>query len=825
MSNQKTASGDLADGEIKKLQKPSAEIVTPGKRPNAPASKTGTPTLASATRPTKSSASRGTPTAGPAKPSARPAVNTTRSRPQSTILSSASPSIAHEPRASVNSVTNSTKGYGGASVDSKRHPKNKPPLSDYRSRSTSPIKPRLNSTVKQATPRPSSMASKPVVVRHVKDAAVPDPTRNGRSLPQPSTPDPTKKMRPALGTRKSTMSVTIEQRLRDISLVHQMLRVAMANDGDDDDEVKEQYGKEADERLADLRARLEEARAAEGHVSPEEQPGGLETTKKDHENMLEAISQTVLPEDPGQLDMQLSTEESNEDRSGANAPKSVAEDLDQSGTQSSDEHEVKRLQVVNASLVSSLEHSRVSLRSKETELDQLSEVIATMQTQILEIQSEGEQEAHRCQELIDELRASMEIIDQAKKSAEHEVQQLGISKQQHVEQSQKNKEWLEQQLRQREDAEAEAALEHLQVVSGLRRELEESHFDQSRETSHLQGAVESLQKMIEELNDAKQRDIDTLQDALASDHENVVAKLRVEHEKAKSQLSEVRTTLGIVHAANAGLRQAKDNAEQENKGTTSELKNALAESKAQLAQSSAEKAAGVKQIQYLQDANGTNSTSLRSTEEDLKQASEKIVDLQKQREGFEQENQALSKNIQGLEQELARVSSQSQSNQQRASDYQAKLDQLQREEEAKEQAIEQLAERRLVVRSLQQTVDVLRQETHSKDTQLDILRTEYNATVKRTDATRSSNVHQLEKLAAQLRDAQKMTAKKTQRIREVESALKVTTAELVELQTERLSQPSDSDVASRRRSLRLSRWPKADSSNDSTSGESYDWTA
>jgi len=73
-----------------------------------------------------------------------------------------------------------------------------------------------------------------------------------------------KTQRPQLPTRKSTMSVTIEQRLREMELVNTMLRAAMAEDGEEDDEVKEEYGKQADEGLAKLRSKLEEARRNEG---------------------------------------------------------------------------------------------------------------------------------------------------------------------------------------------------------------------------------------------------------------------------------------------------------------------------------------------------------------------------------------------------------------------------------------------------------------------------------------------------------------------------------------------------------------------------------
>lgn len=49
-----------------------------------------------------------------------------------------------------------------------------------------------------------------------------------------------------------------------MELVHQMLQVAMAEDGDESDEVKEEYGKRVDESLASLRTKLQEARRNEG---------------------------------------------------------------------------------------------------------------------------------------------------------------------------------------------------------------------------------------------------------------------------------------------------------------------------------------------------------------------------------------------------------------------------------------------------------------------------------------------------------------------------------------------------------------------------------
>lgn len=603
----------------------------------------------------------------------------------------------------------------------------------------------------------------------------------------------------------------------------------MADDGDDDDEVKEQYGKEADERLADLRARLEEARTAEAQSSHEEQPDPETSIQEDHAKLPKATLPKSEAEHPDRSNIQRSTEEGDDVMSEATGKNPVAEDFDLSGISSSDKDEIKRLQGANASLESRLEHTQVTLRSKESEISRLSEVIAARQAETLEVRSDAERKAHRSHGIIDELRANLEITKQGKASAEHKVQQLEISKQRCLEESHTDREWFEKQLQGHKDAEARAVKAQSLTVSSLRQELQESQCSKDRETTHLQEAIEALQTRIEEFNEAKRGEIDTLKDSLAAEHEDVVTKLQTERDDAvarsKYQLDEVRSTLGSVHAANAELRQASEETEERNRELISGLEIALKKTQAEAAQLSTEKAEALEQIQRLQDAEGTIETALQSTEEDLKRKSEQTLSLLERVEASEGEYQSVSERFRELEEELARVNTQCHLHEQRAADYQSKLDRFRREESANEQAIEQLAERRLVVRSLQQTVDALRQEVHNKDTQLDTLRAERDVTAQRTDATTSSNISKLEKLADQLRTAQAMNDQKSTRIRELESALKVTTAELVELQTERPNESSDSEVPSRRLSLRLSRWPKTDSSSDGQSSGSYDWAA
>lgn len=60
------------------------------------------------------------------------------------------------------------------------------------------------------------------------------------------------------------MSLDLQQKLREMELVHQMLSIAMAQDGDEDDELKAEYNQKMDKSIAELRTQLEESRAAEG---------------------------------------------------------------------------------------------------------------------------------------------------------------------------------------------------------------------------------------------------------------------------------------------------------------------------------------------------------------------------------------------------------------------------------------------------------------------------------------------------------------------------------------------------------------------------------
>lgn len=255
------------------------------------------------------SSSRNVPGSGLSKPPTRPLASSSARRPTSNFAATTTASSGHKKSSSIDSVDKLYKSGSGVSDENSKPVGNKPETKRHgygREESRFPkenslpdkVKQSGTSGVLQSTGSPSKSASKSninsrlsgggITPRNARPAvsssrrgvvgneaprkrlstipASPAPTQSDSTASASATqPTPsTRAIRPALNSRKSTMSVTIEQRLREMELVHQMIHVAMAEDGDESDEVKEEYGRKVDESLASLRTKLEEARRNEG---------------------------------------------------------------------------------------------------------------------------------------------------------------------------------------------------------------------------------------------------------------------------------------------------------------------------------------------------------------------------------------------------------------------------------------------------------------------------------------------------------------------------------------------------------------------------------
>ncbi|KAL8782987.1 MAG: hypothetical protein Q9213_004944 [Squamulea squamosa] len=418
------------------MEKGIQPAAAPAKRLAGSTIKPSTPIPTSATKPTMASVSRSTPTGGPAKD---PSGYTVRSRPQSTALSSVTPIAAHKSKASLSSAAGSSKGALVMSSGGNRGGENTPLTQNAKSRSISPIKPIPKATVKQSTPRRPSTV-KPTVTRSTQrtsNVVLPSPVPNPISTPSTRSSPPPAKTRPGIGPRKSTMSVTIQQRLREMSLVHEMLRAAMAEDGDESDDLKDEYGKQADDSLAALKARLEEAKTLEGSFIAEK-PSTNETSSnadqfhtsdagqpisrlEDHDR-----SSAAQPLDGLSTTANESTDKAKDVHSGRRSIDTIEglrADLERSyQAKSSLKHEVQQLEVSKQHLVDrhqktidSLEQQIRQHEVKRSEAaEQHSGIVSALRLELQEMANSKDREINHLGAALEGLQTTVQELTEAK---------------------------------------------------------------------------------------------------------------------------------------------------------------------------------------------------------------------------------------------------------------------------------------------------------------------------------------------------------------------------------------------------------------------------
>jgi hypothetical protein len=313
----------------------------PPKRLSTTAKRTTPSVPSAASRADAPATSRGAPGTGLSKPPTRPSISSTVRRPAVSVTAATAASTGHRKRSSV--ASNELNGVKRGDVigseenlkpsssktetrrnlhdrgdlkniiqtghaDSLNHAaKLEQSATSGRMNITSPMKSALRSTTNSS--RPSGMHSTPKSTRPSASStggltqadAVKKRLSTIPASPAPAKPEVAilensilpalvNSTRPGLLSRKSTMSITIEQRLREMELVHQMLHIAMAEDGDEDDEVREEYGRKVDESLASLRLRLEEARRNEGIVPQESEAKGASSLQSSEDKINQVTS-------------------------------------------------------------------------------------------------------------------------------------------------------------------------------------------------------------------------------------------------------------------------------------------------------------------------------------------------------------------------------------------------------------------------------------------------------------------------------------------------------------------------------------------------------
>ncbi|ERF70471.1 hypothetical protein EPUS_04749 [Endocarpon pusillum Z07020] len=273
------------------------------------------------------------------KPPTRPTAGSTLRK---TTASSTNAATSHQPRASISIVDESTK-----SVTSGDDMKSKPALGAPKrlsvagptntSRSAPEKKPinqppiiserktigRASAASPTKTSRPPSAASRPTTkssVSSLRAAGVVDVKKRLSTFPAsptsrhvikqeeekenrlPSIPASSKGkglVRPSLGTRQSTRSAALQQKIREYELVNEMLQAAMAAEDAGDDDQKENLTTEVGQAIIHLKANLEvteEASSAEKstmiHQSAESM-SILESQLQDSKATIESLKQEV----------------------------------------------------------------------------------------------------------------------------------------------------------------------------------------------------------------------------------------------------------------------------------------------------------------------------------------------------------------------------------------------------------------------------------------------------------------------------------------------------------------------------------------------------
>ncbi|KAL8715894.1 MAG: hypothetical protein Q9220_000561 [cf. Caloplaca sp. 1 TL-2023] len=310
------------------------------------------------------------------------------------------------------------------------------------------------------------------------------------------------------------MSVTIQQRLHEMSLVHQMLRAAMTEDGDEDDETKEQYGSQMDENFAALKAKLEQAKADEGLESPENlhsagKPsvnGGADLSLLSHE----ATSRQAHGDPTENRGSQLKKHHS--DLNGKSLSESEGLEPQESATEDnlcSEEKEAtlfEQLEGIDVSAMDDISDSELRIAKLE---------VLKAQSDYEDLQAAKRNEINDLQLTVDSLTSALHNIQEADQSKDHDIRHLRyvneVSKEKYQQLQQEKahqRDWHQELLKQIEETKdrlqnsaEEEALIGQQATRYLESEILRIQEAKQREEAHAQEAIGSLQDRIRHMHE------------------------------------------------------------------------------------------------------------------------------------------------------------------------------------------------------------------------------------------------------------------------------------------------------------------------------------
>ncbi|KAL8690843.1 MAG: hypothetical protein Q9218_003808, partial [Villophora microphyllina] len=808
----------------------------------------------------KSSTDPSVPKSSLTKPSPRPTSKASASRPQTSAALQIKERLSNTTTSSADGNPNSSSGA------QKNDNENKILSRSGRARSSSPIKPTLNASAKRSSISSSVTSRKAVLTRNPSPVKKTTASANAATNARPSSatsrrgkgstssaakPDwstPTKaasgnlqtvRKRPTLGTRKSTMSVTIVQRLREMSLVHQMLRAAMAEDGDDDDEVKETYGKQMDENLAALKLRLEQAKNAEA----------LNCSTVEPEGTVPSYEQKLRPEyleGAGTAEKQDSTlnglgalEIENKDlRESIRSLKSDWEKTLHEHSQITKANEQLRSATagmerrhleVQASLRKSIEdkdrdmerHAQ-SYRTLCTERDDLREAVDSLTSNWQKTLHEKNQlsqsnDKFKDREMESHLQSYQTMAierDSLRETKQHEAEQLRQTIKSLEDRCQALKDSLkkeidlhleaaatfEQMVEAHESAKIDAVEEHKREIDFLSQRMHEMQSDKDRELDHQQDAIEALQDQVRDLNEAKLREIEETRRLLVQEHDEALSDLRVTLEgasqstesKTKSELDETRATLGMIQSSNTELRR-----------TLNDTKFQLTESRARAVSIQTQTQESLTVLRQLLDNTKQDyefeASDMRGSLELLGSrigdVANELVATRGKALALECERDEARDSLQTAREELQQLSDE--------------CEHLQRLDEQTGQAIQELSDAKAKLEEAIERVAV------EHDVKVGQVRSDCLAGYEH-DLLQLKQVH-----LADLEKAKEVSDERTtqqedarNRVRELECALKVTTAELAEMQTHRCCSSAYTGSTVPKTGLRTSRWARKGSDDE-----------
>ncbi|EXJ93157.1 hypothetical protein A1O3_01714 [Capronia epimyces CBS 606.96] len=503
-----------------------------------PLTKPTAPRLSTSTRPTiASSAAKSIGGGSLSKPPARPtSATTTVRRPPSATATATPTTAAHRPRPSVTSVTSvderpssDEKSKAGISARPKRAslapstsadrtstlrsvaatPARRTTIAPSTSTRQSiasptgarkvPSTPGISRTTSTSTVAPRSRPLTSSISRNVGAVAqaekkrlstIPaspavktdgeEPEENKENAAAHGEEDEEQKapVRPSLGSRQSTRSVLIEQKIREFELVNTMLQAAMTADGADGEE-KESINQEASSIIAKLKSDLVKVREFErdnGRLPTEAELDEAESVKEDSE------SKSPVEEDRGL---------------GASADGSVVTELQNELTQSKAYAEALQRELID------------------------------LKTKVEESNRSAEEEGRRVQEATETVRAEhVAKIEELTSLHADRVQELEASHQKTLQELRDSQQSGAQSLE-------ETISQHLAVkeseVAKLRSELDEVRNAAAVSSSSKEAEVEKLMAELEALR------IATAKDQAAKEAEIETLKLNLESKKIESE--------------------------------------------------------------------------------------------------------------------------------------------------------------------------------------------------------------------------------------------------------------------------------------------------